>query len=472
MFISLRFPDGSEYPEIPLSVAPTGLDDIIKNLTLSDLQKKTLLHYLPLSCPHPDVLSYRAEFAAEVFSNPDLQRIFRGFSLFSETGASVLSSEYGTPETDKLQRLTWFETFAKRLDAFRTSLEGISPESAAAKRFFLFLRNYTESFEYLELKTKAAELRRAFAFEYGCTLTVGNPSDPEGVARLRKKTTPPDGVRATADRVLKEFGVDPKPEPNGKPRPYTHTEAAVLTGMIRKDSRLARKLEEFTELYGASGADALMRLSEEALYYISLNEIYRWGHQKGYTVCRPVFRKPGFYGEIFGLNYLDHENTVQKTDYLTSPLNHITVVCGPDGENYLRAVAFAHLCASAGGLIFAEGAEISPVNCLEGDQNERIRTDGLNEAGLCICNRLFDVMLPRQEEAAVSSVIQSLNDRHPRSVIRICSKSNLSVLQKKIDGGRLPPCTLLQLGNDRTLEELLQRHKLTAQCLEEDEEHD
>ena len=36
-------------------------------------------------------------------------------------------------------------------------------------------------------------------------------------------------------------------------------------------------------------------------------------------------------------------------------------------------------------------------------------------------------------------------------------------------GGTLPPCTLLQVGTDYTLEELLQRHKLTAKHLEEDE---
>ncbi len=459
MFASLRFPDGKEYPHTVLSDG-TLRDRIPASLGLSETQIDAILRFLPQSCPDPEVLAYRAELAEELLCSPELEKVFQGLTALNN--APSLPTRGGTEETDRLQTVVSFEAFSHRFDRVLRSLGSIVPRSNSAKRCFLFCRNYGESFEYKELKTKAAELRRAFGFSYGFSLSVGNPADGEPTAHLRKEQAEPEGVRFAADRVIAEFGGTPLPEPEAPRRPYTDVETAVLTGIIRKDPKLARRLEEFTELYAAAGTEEILRISEEALFFLSLNALYKAGRRAGYALCRPVFREPGFYSEIIGLCYPTAEGSVGKADYIASPLNHITVVCGPDAEGYLNAVGFAHLCASAGGLIFGEEARISPVDRLERDRDERIRTDGLNEDSLCLCGHLFDVMLPRQEEAAVSEVLLRLSDRNTRSVIRICSKSNLSVLQKKAEGKLIPPCTTLQAGTDRTLEELLQRHRLTA----------
>lgn len=468
MYTSLRFPDGKSYPEVTLSPEAVDLAGILTDCGLTPQQYNTVLRLLPLSCPDPDVLSYRAELAAELFSSPRLQQILGEFAAIDNRNQERNSAENKTAETDKLQTISAFEDFCVRFDKFRTSLDGFVPQSAAAKRFFLFCRNYGEGFEYKELKIKAAELRRELKFELGYTLIMGSPADDTGSIRLHKGVSVPLGICTAATQVLKEFGASKDGEQDLSRTPYTDVETAILTGIIRKDPKLSRRLEEFYHLYQASDFKTLMRLKEEALFYTAVNQIYKAGEKQGYTVCCPAFRNPGFYTEILGLNFTSETDKTEKADYITSPLNHITVAVGPDADAYLRAVGFAHLCASAGGLVFAQEAAISPVNHLEYDNNTKIRTNELNEEGLCLCTHLFDAMLPRQEEAAVNEVILRLNDQHPRSVIRICSKSNLSILQKKMDGGLLPPCTLLQIGTDRTLEELLQRHKLTAQCLEEE----
>lgn len=461
MFASLRFPDGKEYPELLLSEKeiPEGIPFPV---TLDEGQKQALLRYLPRVCPVPEVLAYRAELAAELVSSPVLESVFRQLSELNLPEEHFIRSG-GTVEINQLQTITAFQTFSQRFDGFCGNLNSMIPESAAAKRCFLFCRNYAESFEYRELKKKAAELIRTMGFSLGFSMAVGNPADTEPTVRLWKESTEPQGVRFSANQVLAEFGVTPPPEPEVPRRTYTDMEVAVLTGMIRKDPKLAQKLEDFTESYAAAGTEDLLRLSEEALYFIAANEIYKAGRTAGYSLCRPSFRKPGFYSEISGLCYSTESDGVEREDYNTSPLNHISVVCGPNAESYLNAVGFAHLSASAGGLVFAKEAQIAPINCLEFDKKERISTEKLNENSLCLCSHLFDVMLPRQEEAAVSEVLLRLADRNSRSVVRICSKSNLAVLQKKIDGKQLPSCTLLQIGTDRTLEELLQRHHLTVE---------
>lgn len=459
MFVSLRFPDGKEYSEVPLS--NHGIrKKIPESLKLSEDQIHAILRFLPRSCPDPKVLDYRAELAAELVSSPELEGIFRELSELKEKQALVRSG--GTDEINKLQTVTAFQTFAQRFDRFYKILGTTVPKSAAAKRCFLFCRNYGESFEYKELKTKAAELIRAFGFSYGFSLAVGIPTDEKSLALLRKESSTPEGVRFEADRVIAEFGGTPLQGPKSPHRPYSDIEVAVLTGIIRKDPKLTLRLEEFVQSYASANTEEILRLSEEALFFVSINELYKAGRSAGYSLCRPQFRKPGFYSEITGLCY-PSQSGVTASDYIASPLDHVTVVCGPDAESYLNAVGFAHLVASAGGLVFAKEAQISPINHLEYDHKERISTEKLNEDSLCLCGHLFDAMLPRQEDAAVSEVLLRLAEHNTRSVVRICSKSNLNVLQNKIDQKQLPPCTLLQAGTDRTLEELLQRHKLTPE---------
>lgn len=461
MFVSLRFPDGKEYPEIILS--DHGISNKIPlSVSLDERQNQALLRYLPRVCPAPEVLAYRAELAAELVSSPALESVFQKLSELNLPEEHFIRSG-GTVEIDQLQTVTAFQTFAKRFDEFCITLNSTIPESTAAKRCFLFCRNYGESFAYKELKKKAAELIRIMGFSLGFSMAVGNPADTEPTVRLRKESTEPEGVRFSANRVLAEFGGTLPPEPEVPRRPYTDMEIAVLTGMIRKDPKLAQRLNDFIESYAAAGTEEILRLSEEALYFLAANEIYKTGRAAGYSLCRPDFRKPGFYSEISELCFSTESKGVGREDYNTSPLNHIAVVCGPDAEAYLNAVGFAHLSASAGGLVFAKEAQIAPINCLESDQQERIQTEKLNENGLCLCGHLFDAMLPRQEEAAVNEVLLRLADRNTRSVVRICSKGNLAVLQKKMDGNQLPSCTLLQMGTDRTLEELLQRHHLTVE---------
>lgn len=460
MFVSLRFPDGKEYPQSTLTDGGI-LRTLPDSLFCSDRQREVFLRLFSTACADPEVLNYRGELAEELVSSPALEEIFRELSDLNIPQEHFIRSG-GTVEISQLQTITAFQDFAERFDRFCNGLSAVVPQSAAAKRCFLFCRNYAESFEYKELKGKAAELIRTMGFSYGFSLVAGNPFDGEPTVRLRKETTPADGVRAAVNQVLEEFGASLPREVTQK-RPYTDMEIAVLTGMIRRDPKLSRRLEEFTQAYADAGTEEILRLSQEALGLITANEIYKKARENGYPLCRPVFRRPGFYSEITNLAYPTVQGTVATADYVASPLEHVTVVCGPDSEAYANAVEFAHIFASAGGLIFAREGQISPVNVLECDKNERVSTEKLDENGLCLCRHLFDAMLPRQEEVAVGEVLLRLADRNVRSVIRICSKSNLSVLEKEGQANRLPPCTLLQLGTDRTLEELLQRHHLTAE---------
>ena len=460
MFVSLRFPDRKEYPQFPLTDSGI-LQSIPESLFCSEGQREVFLRLFSASCADPEVLNYRAELAEELISSPALETIFTELSRLNISHEHFIRSG-GTVEITQLQTVTAFRDFAQRFDRFCETLSAVVPQSTAAKRCFLFCRNYAESFEYKELKGKAAELIRTMGFSYGFSLEAGNPFDPSPAVRLRKESTPADGVYASANNVLEEFGACSEEEPTEK-RPYTDMEIAVLTGMIRRDAKLSRRLEEFTQAYADAGTEELLRLSEEALFFTAANEIYKAGRNAGYSLCRPQFRNLGFYSEITDLSYPTEQNTVAAANYAASPLEHVMVVCGPDSEAYAKAVEFAHIAASAGGLIFAKEAQISPVNVLEADKNRRISTDRLDENGLCLCYKLFDAMLPRQEEVAVREVLLRLGDRNVRSVVRICSKSNLTVLQKEGEANRLPPCTPLQLGTDRTLEELLQRHHLTAE---------
>ncbi|MBO5248246.1 MAG: hypothetical protein J6B54_02990 [Clostridia bacterium] len=461
MFVSLRYPDGKEYPEIPLSHGGI-LDGIEAIAELPQARRDALVQLLTHACPDPAVLTYRAELAEELVKSPKLAEIFRDLSELRSIQKQVCPSGE-TVEIHHLLTVTAFQDFSRQFDRFCDSLSSYVPESAAAKRCFLCCRNYGESFEYKELKVKAAEVIRALGFSYGFTLAVGNPTDGEPTVRLRKESDEAEGVRRFADRVLAEFGVSRSEEKPPCQRPYTDIEIAVLTGIIRKDPRLARRLEDFTESFAAAGTEEILRLGNEALAFVAANEIYTRGQSAGYSLCRPVFRNTGFYSEITELCYTSQSGDVQRQDFSTSPLNHLTVVCGPDAEAYLNAVGFAHLAASAGGLVFAREAQIAPVTLLERDQKERLSTEHLTEDSLCLCGHMFDAMLPRQEDAAVTEVLLRLAEQNTRSVVRICSKSNLSVLEKKVYGNLLPSCTLLQVGTDRTLEELLQRHRLTEE---------
>lgn len=458
MFASLRFP----VAPVEETLLPFGADGkVLQSLSLTQEQKDALSVYLCRACPDPSVLEYRSEFAAELLESPDLQALFTDFSALADLPEppEAMGSQ---GETVRLRVIARFETFSARFDAFCARLDGVVPESNAAKRCLRFLRSYRDRYEYKELKHKAADLLRTFSFEKGVDCHVGELTG-EGTALL----LPPraDGLVDGIERLSEEFGCASLPPCTGSERAYTETEAAVLTAVIRADALIARRMEEFFTLYEACGTEDIFRLCEEAAYFTAMNVIYTEGRRAGYPVCRPVLRAPGFYTEIFGLGYPTAQKTVAKADFVTSPLDHVTVVCGPDAIGYLEAVGFAHRAACAGGLVFAERAEISPINRLERDETERLRVEGLTENGLCLCSHLFDAMLPRQEEAAAERVLISLCEKTVRSVLRICSKSNLTALQNCVRDGKIPPCSFLQAGNDRTLEELLLRHRLTADAL-------
>ena len=458
MYASLRFPT-APLDEIEYSLT----EDILPfpdKCALSEEEKKAALDILGHVCPDETVLAYRGQVAAELLSSPELQRVMGDLSRLGR----ILPAELPKREADQLRTVARFEAFATEFDEFCKTLQGIVPESDGAKRCLRFLKRYEESFEYKELKHKAGELIRSFGFDRGVALAVGNPAE-EGVARLFRND-PSDGVDAAVLRVMQEFGITPPDFPLPPARDYTDTEAAVLTGVIRGKNEHSRRLEEFFALYSACGTEDLLRLCREALGLTVMNRIYQQAVREGYTVCCPLYRPMGFYTEITGLCYTSEDGAVVKADCVTTPLNHITVVCGPDSQAYLDSVAIAHVFASAGGLVFAENAQIAPIDRLERDGREQINTAGLNEHSLCLCARLFDVMLPRQEEAAVREVIRRLSECSVRSVIRICSRSNLAVLEKSMEQGNLPSCALLQAGTDRTLEDLLKRHNLTAEELE------
>lgn len=465
MYASLRFPDVPKGRETPLNPDAFGVPSLLSKIQWVAREKKALLTYLPLACSDPVVLDYRAEFATELFSSEKLQEILSEFcSLHRDPPAPS-----GTEETERLQTIAHFEAFSERFDEFRKKLDGFSPESDGAKRFVRFCKTYGDSAEYRTLKGKASELLRALNFEKGISLEVGGLTEREGTALLHRDPNPYGvwSLLGQARNFFEDVSLEPMEELS---RPYTPVESAVLTGVLRKTIGILPRMEEFFTLYSATETEAFLRLRDEGTFYLAMNRLYREGNQRGYSLCRPRFREEGFYGELLGLNFPSQEEGVGSADYLSSPIAPVTVVCGPDSEAYLWAVGFAHLCASAGCLVFAQKAEISPINRGERDLREQVCVEGLNEHSLCLCANLFDVMLPRQEEAAVKEVIRSLSERSARSVIRICSKSNLSALQKQADAGQISPCTLLQAGTDRTLEDLLQRYNLTAKSLNLEEE--
>ncbi len=464
MFASLRFPDTTPAEEVVLDCQSLFPEELLSEISFTDPQKQALSAYLPRACANPRILSYRGELAAEILNSPPLEEVFSRFCQLYDTSVP----DAGTEETKQLQRVARFEEFSAKFDEFYRSLDGIFPQSSGAKRFFRFCKTYGESFEYRELKSKAAELIQAFGFDRGATLTIGNPTE-EGTALLSKQTAV-NSILQALEGAEAQFGVDFREESSPIPRPYTPIESAVLTGLLRNNTTIVRRMEEFFVLYEKSKTEEMVRLSREAAFFTAMNKIYRRAMENGYPVCLPTLRPPGFYTEIYGLAYPSTEGTVSKSDYTTSPLNHITVVCGPDSAAYLTAVGFAHLCASTGGLVFAERAEIAPINRMERDREEQLHTDGLDENSLCLCGNLFDAMLPRQEDAAVGEVLRCLGSGTARSVVRICAKSNLAALEKQIKETQLPDCTLLQAGTDRTLEELLQKHNLTVQNLNPEEE--
>ncbi len=458
MYASLRFPTAPaeefEY-ELTEDMLP-----FLSKCALSEEEQRAAMRFLRRVCPAEEVLAYRGQVGAELLSSPQLQRVFSDLARLGRNFPAGIPQR----EVDQLRTLARFETFAAEFDEFCKTLQGIIPESDGAKRCLRFLKLYEESFEYKELKHKAMDLIHAFGFDDGVALSVGSPNE-EGISRLFRND-PSDGIDASVLRVMKEFDITPPQETVPPPRDYTDTEAAVLTGMIRGKSELGRRMEEFFALYTACGTQDILRLCDEAYCFSVMNKIYTQGCAMGYGVCCPTYLPMGFYTELTDLYYPTEQGDCARADYIASPLNHITLVCGPDSEAYLNSVAMAHVFASAGGLVFAESARISPIDRPERDRKEQINITNLNEHSLCLCAHLFDVMLPRQEEAAVSEVIRQLSERTVRSVVRICSKSNLTALEKQMEKGSLPPCTLLQAGTDRTLEDLLKRHNLTAEELE------
>ena len=136
MFASLRFPDGKSYNEIYLPPEEFGLEALLDEVDLTPLQRDTILKYLPLACDDPDVLSYRAELATEVFTSGELQRIFSQFAALGEASFPIKHPHNSTAETDCVRTVTLFEEFSARFEHFRAELEGVVPKSAAAVRFF------------------------------------------------------------------------------------------------------------------------------------------------------------------------------------------------------------------------------------------------------------------------------------------------------------------------------------------------
>lgn len=467
MFVSLRYPDATEYRLTELPKDTPELIAALDSIDATEQERETLLRFLCEGCTEASVLSYRAQFAEELFANDALTQCLEEFATLRELYEKEKSVTRGQTDAEKLRKLTLFESFSQRFDIFAKKLEGIYPESAAAKRFLMFCRTFSEKFEYKELKIKGAELRRRLDLEQGFLLYSEKPAAKSDVLTLRKGPDVSAGVWKSVEEMKRELGAEPPPKAPERFRPYTDLEAAIITGILRKDPKLNRALDEFLRLYEASGTEDLLKLSVEATCFCLLNRLYRNAQAHGYTATRPTFREPGFYTEIFGLQYPSSEGEVCTADYETSPLNHVTVVFGPDSKSYGAAVLFAHRMAAVGGLVFAKKAELSPTEQWSRDENKELKTENLTEHGFCLCRNLFDGMLPRQEDAAVTEVLKQLAGRNVRSVVRICHKSNLSALEKKAEDGIIPPFTPLQAGQDSTLEELLNRHKLTAQHLEE-----
>lgn len=457
MYASLLFPAPAE-GEVLLGAEV--LDGLLAEQGADAEDRRILTEYLGRVSSDPAVLQYRAELGAELAASAPLQKILTAFA--------ALGRDWPVPEKgelDGLRRLARFERFSREFDAFCRILSDVIPESEGFRRCFRFLKRYAESYEYKELKCKAAELVEAFGFDKGVCYAVGQPAE-EGTARLFRAEDS-DGVFARTEALLREFDLPRKDTPAPLTREYTDVEAAVLMGVIRGSTEITRRLEEFFALAEACGTEDLLRLSREAAFYTALNRLYAEGHRRGYSLCVPRFRPMGFYTQIKGLCHPSAEIGVGRTDYQSSPMEPVTVLCGPDSKGFLHAIALAHVIGSFGGLIFAEEAEISPADRIATDRDGQISTEGLNEHSLCLCRNLFDAMLPRQEEAAVSEVIRPLAERAVRSVVRIRSKSNLAALQRMIRENILPPCALTQAGADRTLEDLLKEHSLTAEELEE-----
>ncbi len=455
MFASLLTPPEHRGETFPLTeFLPFSLPE---TLPLSPRERQALLWGLTQTCPNPEVLAYRAELAEETVNSPELTAALRALSRLGEEPA--LPKTYTeTPETQQLDTVSRFEAFCPKFDGFCTLLTGLSPSGVALRRCFLACRTFADSIQYRELKKKAAELRRAFGFEYGFTLS------PRGEGfRLTKESAPTPGVWADALRLVEEFGGELPEKTPPPPRPHTDTEAAVLTGILRKTPKLTLLTEEFCALYEASGVDQILRLSREAAFFAPLNEIYLMGRNKGYPLCRPTFRAPGFYSEILGLAYPKADGSMGQEDFRATPLTPITAVWGPNGEGYLNAVAFAHCVASAGGLVFAEEAGISPVGRMGDDKNGPLPEEG-DEHGLVLSYRLGEGMLPRREEETAATAITGLFKTRTRSVLLLSNKSNLAVLQRRGEENTLPPCTVLQLGEDRTLEEFMLRQTEKEEC--------
>lgn len=458
MYASLFFP--SPEPGEGRILRASTLDLLLQKQGVSAEDRSILTEYLGQISANPEVLEYRARIGAELVASPALQQVLSAFSALSRDW------DGGAPENelDGLRRVAHFERFSHEFDAFCQGLSGIVPESEGLKRCFRFIKRYEESYEYKELKHKAAELLQAFGFERGICYGVGHP-DEEGSARLFRADDS-DGLYALLRRVEAEFDLPAAEEEAPPPRDYSDTEKAVLLGFMRGSKEIPRRTEEFFALSSTCGTEDLLRLSREAAFYMALNRLYTEGHRRGYSLCRPRFRPMGFYSQIKGLCHPAEEAGVGKTDYQSTPMEPVTVLCGPDGEGYLYAVALAHVLGSFGGLIFAEEGELSPIDRLVLDREGQVSTEGLNEHSLCLCCNLFDAMLPRQEEAAVQEVVRPLTEGAVRAVIRIRNKSNLGALQRLIQENTLRPCTLLQVGCDHTLEDLLKQHSLTAEELE------
>lgn len=468
MYASLLFP-AAPVAELPVSV--TGeIGPLFAPFSLSKEEVRILSAHLTKTCEFPEVLAYRARFSEELYKTPPLAALLKELAELGKT----LPREIPDQEGLALRTVARFEHFSDRFDRFRAQLKDLLPESDAARRLFRFLKLYGESYEYKELRHKAGDLLRAFRFEDGLCLAWEESGKGETSAHLFRADRE-GNMTETLFRVMEEFSL-PRPEETPAPAEhYTPGEAAVLTEIIRNRSDLSRRLSEFFDLYRACGTEDLLRLSEEAELYSAFNKLWHKGREMGFSLCRPVYRPLGYFCEIKGLSFCaqnsdggaDGAAPAGRADYTATPRNRVTVVCGPDAASYLNALTLAHLSASAGGLVFAESAEISPILRLEQDDRGQLRTAGMDEHSLCVCGRLFDAMLPRQEEAALQEVLRRLTESGARSALRICGKSNLTALEKAAEEGIGFPCTLLTAGTDRTLEELLKRHNLTEESQEE-----
>ena len=458
MFASLFFPEAKNCTEFPISVNPDLFTTTFDTLGFTEEERKDFLDRIHRGSDDPAVLTYRAQLQAEIFASAPLREILEAFSRFCALCSRAREYVTGTTPDDALRMLTLFEGLSGLLGAFLKKLDTFVPESAAAKRLWLFCRAYAASFEYRELKTKAADLRRELCMENGYTLNVGDPLAPARTLTLKKDATPAEGIFALTQRMTESFTGEKEPAEPAPNRPYTEQEAHLIVRYLQADPKRCRKAEEFAALYLASDTDTLLRLGKEAAFYLSADKYYRHFSVQGLPLCVPSFTQE----REFFLEQLQYSTAagMGKTDVALDDNVRLGVVFGPDSAAMTDAVHRAAIMGCWGGLIFAHRARIPLLKELREDKNGNLSSKNLDAGCFCICGHLFDTLLPRQEEVAAEAVINRLAATGAYGWLRICSRNNLDSLRRKCSAKDLPACRITEAGTDYTLDDLLKnRHR-------------